>query len=103
MKKNEELSAILERRILEKIINETLQEKLYRARTMKKEVIITTTTYEFKEFLLNWLCSIRRFSLDKHLIIYAVDEKLAIELIWKYSISNVYLDDRQWRLNHPVQ
>jgi hypothetical protein len=88
---------------LNRVLNESLQEKLLRARTQENEIIITTATYGFKEFLLNWICSMKRFDLHRHLIIYTVDEKLAKELILKYNFDNVYLENRQWTANESVR
>jgi rRNA-processing protein FCF1 len=88
---------------VDQVLQEPLKDKLDRIKTEDNEVIITIATYGFKEFLLNWLCSIKRFGMEKHLLIYTVDKKLAQELIEKHKITNVYLEDKNWSYNNSVQ
>ena len=102
------------------VLSETLEEKLARIsladniyssteaddaqQQQQKEnpIIITTATHSFRNFLYNWMCSLKNMErakdasssiLDRTLI-YTTDSNLAWELVSKRRFFNVFLDYR---------
>jgi hypothetical protein len=83
----------------QRITNEPLETKLERIAFRGQgynQIIITTSTFAFRNFLYNWLCSIKNLPdsdyITHQILIYTVDEDLAKDLIMNRNNNNVYLE-----------
>jgi hypothetical protein len=98
-----ETKPVLDENQILSILNEPIEQKLARIKTKNNEIIITTATFPFKEFLYNWLCSVKPLGDLSHVLIYTVDQSLARELIVEHNFHNVYWEkSRGWEKGEAV-